>query len=109
MGIQPVLRDDNGCALLDYGSELFTRRYSGVGADGQAMSLGVDVKRVVIHIEGSTVRARFLGTVQGSESINWTSDGLTLPELSLVKEADQRVLTVAAPSGTINVSIMAWR
>lgn len=109
MGIWPVLRDDNGCALPDYGSELVTRRYSGVGTSGQAISLGVDVKRIIVHIEGAIVQARFQGTVQGSQVVNWTSDGITLPELSLVKEADGTVMTVFAASGTINVSVMAWR
>jgi hypothetical protein len=109
MGIRPVLRDDNGCALPDYGSELFTRRYSGVGTEGQAISLGVDVKRIIVHIEGATIQARFQGTVLGSQVVNWTLDGLTLPELTLIKEADGTVMTVFAPSGTINVSVMAWR
>ena len=109
MGIWPILREDNGFALPGYGSELVTRRYSGVGIIGQAISLGVDVKRVVVHVEGSTIQAKFNGTVPGSQEINWTSDGTTLPELTLVKEADSTIITVASSSGSINVSVMAWR
>ena len=94
MGIWPILRDDNGFALPGYGSELVTRRYSGVGINGQAISLGVDVKRVVVHVEGSTIQAKFNGTVPGSQEINWTSDGTTLPELTLVKAVSYTHLTL---------------
>lgn len=109
MAILPVLRDDNGCVLPGYGSELFTRRFTGVGTEGQAISLGVDAKRIIVHIEGANIQARLQGTAQGSQVVNWTSDGVTLPELTLVKEADQTIATVFAMLGTINVSVIAWR
>lgn len=109
MGIRPVLRDDNGCALPTFGSELLTRRYVGVDTQGTDIALGKDVKHVLIHVEGESVVAGFTGTVAGSQEIHWTSDGLTLPELALIKEADSALVRVAAPTGTINVSVLAWR
>lgn len=109
MPIQPIVRDDNGFALPDRGSETVTKRYSDVGTSGVAVSFDVDVKEVLIHIEGTIVAATFTGTVSGSETVNWTSDGETLPALSIVKEAGTPVVMVAAPSETINVSAVAWR
>ena len=109
MPIKPILRDDNGLALTDKGSEVVTKRFTGIGTEGQAISLGTDVKCAVIHIEGSTVQAKITGTVDGSQEINWTSDGYSLPALNLVKEADDPIITLAAPSGTIDVSVMGWR
>lgn len=109
MGIRPVLRDDNGCALPNFGSELLTRRYAGVDTQGTDIALGTDVKHVVVHVEGGSLIAVFTGTVSGSQQVNWTSDGVTLPELALIKEADGSLVRVAAPTGTINVSVLAWR
>lgn len=109
MPIQPIVRDDNGLALPDRGSEIVTRRYAGVGTGGSAVTFDVDVKEVLVHIEGAVVAATFTGTVAGSDPVNWTSDGETLPPLPVVKEAGKPVVTVAAPSGTINISVVAWR
>jgi len=109
MSIQPVLRDDNGLALPTYGTELITKRYSGVDTGGQVIAFDTDVKNVVVHIEGTAVKARFSGTAQGSQEIVWTSDGQTLPELRVIREAQVPILHVAAQSGTINVSVMGWR
>jgi len=109
MAIRPILRDDNGFALVDRGSELYTRRYSGIGTSGQVISAAADVKEVILHIEGTTAAARMSGTVQGSEEILLTSDGHTLPPLKTVMEAGQPICTLAAQSGTINVSVLAWR
>jgi hypothetical protein len=109
MPIQPIVRDDNGFALPDRGSETVTKRFSDVGTGGTAITFDVDVKEVLIHIEGAVVTATLTGTVSGSDAVNWTSDGETLPTLPLVKEAGQTVVTVAAPSGTVNVSAIAWR
>ena len=109
MPIKPILRDDNGLALVDKGSEVITKRFTGVGTEGQSISLGVDTKHVVIHIEGATVQAKITGTVDGSQEINWTSDGYSLPALNVVKEADDTIITFAAPSGTVDVSVLGWR
>ncbi len=109
MPIKPILRDDNGLPLADKGSEVITKRFTSVATEGQAISLGADVKWVVIHIEGTTVQAKITGTLDGSQEINWTSDGYSLPALEVVKEADDSIITIAAPSGTIDVSVIGWR
>ncbi len=109
MAITPVLRDDNGNPLTNRGSEVITKRYANVGTTGQAISLTVDVKEVLIHIEGSVEAARFTGTVSGSEQVRITHDGVSLHRLALVKEPNSTIMTVAAPSGTVNVSVIAWR
>jgi hypothetical protein len=109
MTIQPILRDDNGVALPEYGSELLTKRYSGVSTSGMAIAFDRDVKTVIVHLEGTTVAATFSGTASGSDEIVWTSDGQTLPALRVIAGAQAPLLTVAAQSGTINVSVLAWR
>jgi hypothetical protein len=63
----------------------------------------------LIHIEGAVVAATLTGSISGSDAVNWTSDGETLPALPIVQEAGRPVVTVAAPSGTVNVSAIAWR
>lgn len=109
MGIRPIVRDDNGLALFDRGSELITKRYSGVDTGGRSISFAVDVKGVIVHIEGSSPKTKLTGTVPSSEEIIWTSDGITLPELRVVKEPNEPIMTLAAQSGTINVSVLGWR
>jgi len=109
MAIHPIVRDDNGFALFDRGSELITKRYSGVGTGGQSISFGVDVKAAIIHIEGNSPQTKLTGTVAGSQEISWTSDGITLPELRVVKAANEPIITLAAQSGAINVSVLGWR
>jgi len=109
MAIQPVFRDDNGLPLTDKGSELFTKRFVGISTAGLAVSAPVDLKEVVLHIEGSTVKAKITGSVPGSEEISWTSDGVTLPPLPVVKAAGEPICTITAPSETLNVSLIAWR
>ncbi len=109
MAIQPTLRDDNGNPLTGRGSELVTKRVTGVDTTGQTISLGVDVKDILIHVEGSTELVRLTGTVSGSDQVRITQDGLTIEDLAVVKEADETIVTIAAPSGTINVSVIGWR
>jgi len=109
MAVQPVLRDDNGLPLTDRGTELFTKRFVGLSTSGLVISVPVDVKEVLLHVEGSSVKAKITGTVPGSEEISWTSDGLTLPPLPLVKAGAESICTVTAPSGTLNISLIAWR
>jgi hypothetical protein len=109
MTIRPILRDDNGVALPGYGSELLTKRYSGVSTSGRAIAFDLDVKTVIVHLEGSSVAAKLTGNASGSDEIVWTSDGRTLPELRVIGEAQQALITVAAHSGTMNVSVLAWR
>ncbi len=109
MPILPTVRDDNGNPLFGRGCEVVTKRYSGVDTSGQPIVLGVDVKEVVIHIEGQTEVARFTGTASGSDPVRITQDGLTLDPFPVVKEAGEPIVTVAAPSGSIDVSVIGWR
>ncbi|MEW6532936.1 MAG: hypothetical protein AB1473_19050 [Thermodesulfobacteriota bacterium] len=109
MPILPTVRDDNGNPLIGRGSELFTTRFSDIDTNGQAITMEIDVKGVLVHIEGNTEVARLTGTVAGSEPARFTQDGLTVEHLPLVKQSGETLLTVAAPSGTVNVSVLAWR
>ncbi len=109
MSIQPILRDDNGHPLFDRGSEIVTKRFTSVDAAGRNIVLDTDVKEVLIHVEGSIEAARLTGTAAGSEQIRLTSDGLTLSDVPIVREANQTIITVAAPSGAVDVSVIGWR
>lgn len=109
MAILPTVRDDNGIPLAGRGSEVITKRFAGVTTSGHAVAMPVDVKEVLIHIEGSTEVVRFTGTASGSDQVRITSDGITISELPIVVEAGQSIITVAAPSGTVNVSMIGWR
>ena len=109
MPIFPIIRDDNGNPLIGRGCEIVTKRFSGIDKSGQPIALGIDVKECVIHIEGDVEVARFTGTVSGSEQVRITKDGLTLAPLPVVKEAGEPIVTVAAPSGSIDLSVIGWR
>jgi hypothetical protein len=109
MAIQPTLRDDNGNPLTGRGSELVTKRFTGIDTAGRNISLGTDVKDVLIHIEGSTEAVRLTGTVAGSDQIRITRDGLTIEDMAVVKQANDTIVVIAAPSGTIDVSVIGWR
>jgi len=89
-----------------------TKRHTGVDA-----TTGVDikfstynVKGVLIHIEGSTSVATVTGTlsVTGSAPAVITSDGTNI-NLEGEWPAGKTITTIKAPSGTINVSVIAWR
>jgi len=103
------VRDANGNPLTDRGSEVITKRYTGIDTNGQTLSLGVDVKEILIHVEGSTEVVRLTGTVSGSDQVRITSDGLTFEAFPVVKEAGESIITMAAPSGTIDVAEIGWR
>jgi hypothetical protein len=109
LGIRPTLRDDNGTPLTGRGSEVVTKRFVGVDTAGQTISLPVDVKEVLVHIEGTTEIARITGTAPGSQQVRLTGDGLSLEDLPIVVQADAAIITVAAPSGTVNLSVIGWR
>lgn len=109
MTIRPIARDDNGHPLAGHGTETVTRRFTDVDTGGQAVSLGTDVKEALIHIEGAIEVIRFTGSADGSEQIRITQDGTTLGDVPIVKEANGTIITVAAPSGTVNVSVIGWR
>jgi hypothetical protein len=109
MSIKPILRDDNGLPLSDRGTELFTTRYAGIGVAGVSMELPLDVKSVLIHVEGAIEKARIIGAASGSQEARLTSDGISLGEVDIVVEAGKTLATLKAPSDTINVSVFAWR
>lgn len=109
MSIKPIARDDNGSPLIDRGTELYTKRYANVNTAGVSIELPLDVKSVLIHVEGSIEGARLVGSALGSEEARLTWDGLSLGEVDVVTEAGKALGAIKAPSGTINVSIFAWR
>jgi hypothetical protein len=109
MAILPTRRDGNGLPLHGRGTELITKRFTGIGTSGVDISLGADVKEALLHVEGATEAVRITGTAAGSEEIRITGDGLTIEDIALVREAGETIARVAAPSGTIDVSVMGWR
>lgn len=106
--MKPVPRDDNGHALLDRGSELFTYRFTDLGTDMTEIGFPSDVKEVLFHVESGAEVLHVLGTVGGSTIARITDSGLswTLP-IAVARNAI--FASIAAPSGTCNVSILAWR
>lgn len=108
MALTPLPRDANG-KPLSAGIETVTKRIIDVSTDGSDITLPVDVKHVLIHVEGSTEIVRFTGTAPGSSQVRITSDGLTLEDVPIALEADTEIITVAAPTGTISVSVIGWR
>ena len=90
MPILPVARDDNGHPLWGRGREMFTARFENVGDAGTPISLTIDVKEALLHIEGAHEICRMTGTATGSVEARLTADGHTLSETPL-----------AAPSGAV--------
>jgi hypothetical protein len=108
MSIFKIPRDANGHPLLDRGTEMFTDRYPAVDTDGMDIALPVDCKEIIVHVEGGNTIAIITGTVTDSNPASLTDGGswFTIP---LVKDVDQIVCSVAAPTGTIDISVFAWR
>ena len=106
--MKPVPRDDNGLALTDRGTELFTHRISGLSTDMSGIALPTDFKEVMFHVESGTEVLHLTGTVAGSTTARLTSAGVnwTVP---VTAAAGQTFVNAAAPSGTCDVSIFAWR
>jgi hypothetical protein len=106
--MKPVPRDDNGNALIDRGTELFTFRIADQDTNLSAISLATDFKEIMFHVESGTEVLHVQGTVPGSTTARLTADGYswTLP----VTAASGAIAAyIAAPSGTVNVSVFAWR
>lgn len=106
--MKPVPRDDNGNALIDRGTELFTYRIADQDTNLSGFALPTDFKEVMFHVESGAEVLHVQGTVSGSTTARLTSDGhsWTLP----VTAAGGAIAAyIAAPSGTVNVSIFAWR
>ena len=108
MALTPLPRDAYG-KPLSAGTETVTRRITGIDTGGSDITLPVDIKHVLVHIEGGTEVVRFTGTAAGSTQVRITSDGLTLEDVPIALEPDTTIITVAAPTGTINVSVVGWR
>ena len=108
MALTPLPRDANG-KPLSAGIETVTQRITGVDTGGSAITLPVDVKHVLIHVEGHSEVVRFTGTASGSTPVRITSDGLTLEDVPIAVEADTAIITVTAPTGTVDVSVIGWR
>jgi len=109
MNIKPPPIDDNHTKLVDYGSEIVTKRVTGITTGGTALTLPCDCKRVLIHMEGATEIFRVTGTVTGSTEIRFTSDGADLGDLPIAIPAETTIVTMKAPTGTINVSMLGVR
>ena len=106
--MKPVPRDDNGNPLLDRGTELFTYRIAGQGTDLLGVTLPVDFKEVMFHVESGTEVLYVSGTVAGSTTARLTAAGYSW-KLPVTAEAGATFANIAAPEGTVNVSIFAWR
>lgn len=92
------------------GRYFYTKRYTGVDTNGTAINFSdVSVNEVLIHIEGSTSVATLTGdTHTDSAAAVITSDGTWLPPIPKATRAGLTIATVAAPSSTVNVSVLAW-
>jgi hypothetical protein len=108
MAVLAQPRDDNGSLIHGCGTQVVTKRFTGV-TTGTALSLPLDCKEFLVHVEGSTVVFKLTGTGAGSAQIYITSDGYSLEEVPVVTSADATLLTIAAGSGTVNVSVIGWR
>jgi len=107
-GTKPVPRDDNGHPLLDRGTELFTKRIQELDTNELSLSLPTDFKEIMLHVESGTEVLHVRGTVEGSTTACLTDSGVswTLPVSAIVEST---IAYLAAASGTLNISIFAWR
>ena len=110
MTIRAVPQDINAWKLADRGRELFTIRYPSCDATtGVPITFQYnDVKEVMIHIESGNVVATITGALAHSAPANLTDGGVTFT-LPLVSALGVPLFTVKAPTGTIAVSVFAWR
>jgi hypothetical protein len=106
--MKPVPRDDNGHPLVDRGTELFTYRITGQDTTMTDVTLPTDFKEVMFHIEMGDEVLHVSGTVPGSTVARLTNSGYswTVP---VTGKAGSILAHIAAPSGTVNVSLFAWR
>lgn len=106
--MKPVPRDDNGHALVDRGTELYTQRISSLGTDMSSLALPTDFKEVMLHVESGEEVLHLSGTIPGSTTARLTASGFSWI-VPVTAASGQAFVNVAAPSGTCNVSIFAWR
>lgn len=108
MAVKPTRRDGNRQVLHGHGTETITKRVTGITTAGSDISLTMDVKSLLIHVEGSTDVLYMTGTHADSEEIHLTSDGFTFSDFDVVVEENTTIITLAAPADTIDVSIIGW-
>jgi hypothetical protein len=106
--MKPVPLDANGHPLLSRGSELFTYRFQGLGSAFTDVTLPIDIKQALIHVEAGNEVLHVLGSVPGSTEARWTDAGSAL-SFPVAMEAGSIICTLAIPTGTKNVSVFAWR
>jgi hypothetical protein len=106
--MKPVPRDDNGHPLTDRGTELFTYRIAGQDTTLSTLALPTDLKEIMLHVESGTEILHVNGTVPGSTTARLTSGGhsWTIP---ITAASGVPLAQIAAPSGTANISVFAWR
>ncbi len=107
MGIYPVLRDDNGQALSDRGSELGTKRYTGIGTGGTAIELPCDCKEVLVVCDQGGSAWKITGTITGAaEACTIPSESMLIP---VCAESGDEPFTISAVTGTVDVSLFILR
>ncbi len=106
--MKPVPRDDNGHPLLNRGTELFTTRIADQNSTLTDLSLPVDFKEILLHLESGTEVLHVKGTIEGSTTARLTQDGFNWL-LPIVSSAGAVVSQIAAATGTCNISVFAWR
>ena len=105
-----LVKDDAANVIQGAGSEMFTYRFTSVTDPGTDIDLGIDVKRILIHIEGSNQIASITGQATGSAAAYLTSDGITLDDVEIAALSTDTICTVTDLTGaTLNVSVIAWR
>ncbi len=94
--------------MLNRGTELFTTRLVDVNTSMLDVALPTDFKEVILHVEAGAEVLLVNGTVPGSTSARITATGVNLI-IPICASADSIVAHIAAPSGTCNISVFAWR
>lgn len=98
---------------LMFGPALLTARYTGVDTDGVAVAFTgigqIMIRGLLIHVEGSTAVMHIRGKVAHDDDADAiiTSDGVTVT-LPIGQPNGQTLCTVKAPSGTKNISVIAY-
>ena len=97
--------------MLDRYTSVYTTRFENVDDEaGVEIQVPYDCKEILIHVEGTQVVSRWLGSEDGSTAFNDTADGYDRV-FPVVKQADHTILTYYAPTSeaTINISVAAGR
>jgi hypothetical protein len=107
MELVSIPRDGGGHPLLDRGTELGTKRYTGITTGGLLITLACDCKEVLIICDQGANEWSIAGTVDGA------TDACTIPDNSLVlpivADTDIKPFTIAGVNGNIDISILHLR